>query len=251
MNSLSQRTGLSGSALKWIAIVTMLIDHVGAVLVLDWYVQQPTAELYNAYYLMRTVGRIAFPIFCFLLVEGFFHTRDRRKYALRLGLFCLVAEPPFDLALEGRLFQSDDQNVFFTLLFGFLAMWGSWELSRRQNWHPALASAVMLIPCGIGAALLQTDYDCFGVLLILALFVGRSICPENNAATRLVQLLLGSFAILWYCWANSNWLEIYAVLGLVLTLLYSGQRGNGPKWFFYWFYPVHLTLLGIVKMILF
>jgi len=246
--SLRQGAGLSGSALKWVAILTMFLDHLGATVVLELYLRQPTMALYDCYYGLRTVGRVAFPIFCFLLVEGFFHTRDRKKYALRLGLFCLLAEIPFDLAIEKTVFYPQGQNVFFTLLLGFLAIWFSWELSRRLNLHPAAATALAAIPAVAGGELLMTDYAGFGVGLIAALFVGRSLVREPGMGRGMAQLLLGSTSILVYCVMENNDIEHWAVLGLVLALLYNGQRGRGNKWFFYLFYPIHLLLLAVVCM---
>ena len=251
MDAVQVRKGLSGSALKWIAICSMLLDHVGATLVLDSYLSVGGLGAARLYGLLRTIGRIAFPIFCFLLVEGFFHTRDRKKYALRLGIFSLLAEIPFDLAIWETPFSLEGQNVFFTLLLGFLAMWGSWELIRQQNCHPGLAIAVTGIPCGIAAEVLRTDYGFFGVLLIGTLFAVRGFRPEEDVNVRVLQLLLGAAVIVWYCWNYGVQRELWAVLGLVLALFYNGQRGNGPKWFFYWFYPVHLAVLGVLNMVLF
>ena len=105
--------GLSGSTLKLIAIVSMLIDHVAAaVIVRVLYAGHWTEQLYQIYRVMRSVGRIAFPIFCFFLVEGFEHTRDRKKYALRLFLFALISEIPFDLAFSAEILEVQYQNVF-------------------------------------------------------------------------------------------------------------------------------------------
>ena len=97
--------GINSFQLKWIAVITMIIDHTGAVLFPDDMV-------------FRYIGRIAFPIFCFLLVEGFFHTRDVRKYMLRLGLFALISEIPYDLAFRDTVLEFEHQNVFFALLLG-------------------------------------------------------------------------------------------------------------------------------------
>ena len=139
--SVRMRKGLSGSTLKIIAVVTMLIDHIGAAIlarmmmvnglggidqsdttaVMQWYSNNTT--LFQVYQVMRSIGRIAFPIFCFLLVEGFEHTHDRKKYALRLGLFALISEIPFDLAFSSEVLEFQYQNVFFTLFIGMLTMW--------------------------------------------------------------------------------------------------------------------------------
>lgn len=247
MNSLSQRTGLSGSALKWIAIVTMLIDHIGATLVWNWYLECFSPAAAGVYALMRIVGRAAFPVFCFLLVEGFCHTGSRKNYAIRLGLFCLIAELPFDLAVWEEVPCWTGQNVFFTLLLGFLTIWCSEMMAERTLWHPALITGAMVLLFGRAAEYLQTDYGFFGVLLIGALYLGRKLDADGGK----LRLLLGSLAILWYCWSYNNWVEIFAVVGLGLTMLYNGRRGNGPKWFFYWFYPLHLSVLGVLNCLLF
>ena len=97
--------GIKTFLLKWIAIISMLIDHIGAVLF-------PWCEW------MRIVGRLAFPIFAYLLVEGFVYTKDVKKYLVRLGLFALISEIPFDLAFFGTVFAPVHQNVFFELFCG-------------------------------------------------------------------------------------------------------------------------------------
>ena len=111
-----KQQGISGYWLKVIAVVSMLIDHTSAVIL------EQIPGLENPAFLMRIIGRLAFPIYCFLLVEGFMHTRDREKYALRLGCFAAVSEIPFDLAFNGKVLEVGYQNVFFTLLLGLLTM---------------------------------------------------------------------------------------------------------------------------------
>ena len=139
--------GITGSTLKIIAIITMFIDHVGAAL-FEHY-QYKVLEPYGAEYckatitskvpwlwadwmgdpiavqsidmLLRAIGRIAFPIFCFLLVEGFLHTRNVKKYLVRLFIFALISDVPFDLAFFGEI-GLDHQNVFFTLFLGVSAL---------------------------------------------------------------------------------------------------------------------------------
>lgn len=260
---------LSGSTLKWAAIVTMFVDHLGATLVWSLYEQEHMAYIqangydllggqsemsawYSVYLLMRAAGRIAFPIFCFLLVEGFCHTRSRGRYALRLGTFCLIAEIPFDIAFNdpaNGLVELSSQNVFFTLLLGFLAIWVCERLPER--WPagvriPAQIAAAMLL--GAAAELLGTDYGFFGVCLILALYWGKC-WPGLGKAWQ--QALLGTVAVLCYCCLEDNWIEIYAIFGLLLTLLYDGRRGSDWKWFFYLFYPAHLLALGLLNRLLF
>ena len=118
--------GISGSVLKWFAVITMVIDHFGAS-VLETYVmnvwgRSPLGNLFSDHWnellrvdrILRYIGRPAFPIFCFLLVEGFLHTRDVKKYAMRLGIFALISEIPFDLAVRGKFFDWQYQNVYVT-----------------------------------------------------------------------------------------------------------------------------------------
>ena len=131
-----ERKGLSGSALKMIAIATMLIDHIAATVIIrvlkfGGY----NDSLYQLYRVMRNIGRIAFPIFCFLLVEGFMHTRDREKYALRLGCFAAISEIPFDLAFNGKILEVGYQNVFFTLLLGLLTMMAYDSVMKQSRPH--------------------------------------------------------------------------------------------------------------------
>lgn len=137
-NGFEKPTGfLSGEALKWIAMGTMLIDHIGACLIESGLLNLSDpdsvafisgSELgYRLYLLdnfLRLVGRIAFPLFCFLLVEGFLHTKNFKRYFLRLGLFALISEIPFDFAMFGTAFDPSYQNVFWTLLFGLAVLFG-------------------------------------------------------------------------------------------------------------------------------
>lgn len=144
---------LSGSALKWIAVITMFIDHIGAVIlekgvILAYNRQLPSALSYDTSLFLsqidrifRQIGRISFPIFCFLLVEGFFHTSNRLRYALRLALFAFLSEIPFDLAFRGCILEFSYQNVIFTLLFGFLTMWAM-EKVREKNYIFSILPAV-------------------------------------------------------------------------------------------------------------
>ena len=132
------RPGFSGSTIKIIAVAAMLIDHAAATVLARYLIggireaadtgttQNWLAEnamWYDIYDVMRGIGRLGFPIFCFLLVEGYQRTRDVKKYALRLGLFALISALPFDLAICGTPFHMGYQNVYFTLLLGLLALW--------------------------------------------------------------------------------------------------------------------------------
>lgn len=237
------KKGLSGSALKLIAMITMLIDHVGAVIVWRMILERAAAngmvgmiigdELYHIYRVLRDIGRIAFPIYCFLLVEGFQKTSNKTRYALRLGIFALVSEIPFNLALSSRFFDLEYQNVFFTLLIGLLSMIvaekvGGGKLTAPISWRSLVHIAVFVAGAFL-AELMCTDYGAKGILCILALYLFRY--------NKLMQTLAGAIAFLW---------ETTAPLAFLPIWFYNGKRGLKLKYVFYVFYPLHLLILYLI-----
>lgn len=221
----------------------MLIDHTGASVVrtLPYYLPESYASLGRflafIYPIMRGIGRIAFPIFCFTLVEGFCHTRNAVKYAMRLFLFALISEIPFDFALTNHLFSNQHQNVYFTLWIGLLCMMGISYFERRMTentwknlFYILMQAAVAL--CGLFLAkYLYTDYGFKGVFLILVLYYLRS--------DHRIQTVFGAIAISWETWGPLGFLPVW---------FYNGKRGKQSKYFFYLFYPVHLLILGFIKL---
>lgn len=238
MSEAEKKKGLSGSTIKIIAIVAMLIDHIGAVIV----ERMITAQSGGVYSyedplvvldtVLRGIGRIGFPIFCFLLVEGFVHTRNVAKYALRLFAFALISEVPFDLAFAGRVFYPDYQNVFFTLLIGLLVMIAFRTIEEKMTAPHAVKIFLDLLALGVGAGIAQlinTDYAAIGVVCIMVLYVFR-----NNRAN---QMLAGSLVFMW---------EVPAPFAFIPIACYNGQRGLRMKYFFYVFYPAHLLILFLI-----
>ena len=227
---------LSGSSLKIIAIVTMLIDHIGAVVLYHAYLLPnapipPGVAMYNIYSIykvLRIIGRIAFPIFCFLLVQGFIHTSNKPKYALRLLLFALISEVPFDIAVYNSVWSTSSQNVFFTLLIGFCVLWLI-EIAQDKGFlHP------IIVALGMGLAfLLKTDYTYWGVIFISALYYFRS--------RPVIQTITGCALLLW---------QAPATLAFIPINMYNGKRGMSLKYFFYIFYPAHLLILALIRYII-
>lgn len=230
---------LSGSSLKIIAICAMAIDHFAASILYYGFilpavplVPHTTAwTLYQIYQGMRFIGRIAFPIFCFLLVEGFLHTSSRAKYAFRLFLFSLISEIPFDLALFHSFADKGYQNVFFTLLIGFLVIWAM-EKAEETSFSFPLSLLAFSLGC-FSAYILNTDYDYKGVLLITVLYLFR-----YNPGLR---TLAGCISLIW---------EPPACLAFFPIQMYNSKRGMSLKYFFYLFYPVHLLLFAAITFIL-
>ena len=234
------RKGITGSTLKIIAIVTMLIDHIGAV-VLERFAEEGTA-LYVLDLFMRGIGRLAFPIFCFLLVEGFCHTGSKSKYVVRLAVFALVSELPFDLATSGVLINLGYQNVFFTLLIGFLTICGLDKAKELKLGDGAVGGLIKLLltivimGAGVAAAyLLCTDYSFGGVLAIVVMY---SLHKQKQTA------MLGGWLVL----TVYNYFEVFALADVFLVKLYNGERGLKLKYIFYAFYPVHLLLLYLIAV---
>lgn len=233
------KRGLSSSTLKLIAIVTMLIDHIGAA-VLEPYLMQKglfhagyifslnywnqAGSLLHIYIIFRYIGRIAFPIFCFLLVEGFYHTRNRKKYAIRLFIFALLSEIPFDLAFSQKFFDWGHQNVFFTLFLGLCVLIAIDSFKTNK--------LVMLFSIFLGMALAfigKTDYDAFGVIFVVLLYQLRD--------QKWRRALFCSIAISW---------EWTAPLAFIPIHFYNGKRGLSLKYIFYAFYPIHLLILYFI-----
>lgn len=213
--------------LKTIAMVFMLIDHLAYVMIErgiglggDWYMIDRV---------MRGMGRIAFPIFCFTIVEGFQRTSNAREYLKRLIIFALVSEIPFDLAFRGSLFDMSFQNVFWTLAFG-LAVLMLYE-DRSLGWLQRIGG---LLLCFLIPEIFHTDYSVYGVLTIFVMYYFRKE-PIKACMAGYIVLLLQSTA------------EVWAVFGFLMLLLYNGQRGKGNKILYYAFYPAHLLILVLLK----
>ena len=213
----------------------MLIDHVGygiwrrlpemGYLVPELMSRESWWAIYN---LMRDIGRTAFPIFCFLLVEGFSHTKSRWKFALRLLVFAFISQAPFHYAFLGL---ASGLNVFFTLFIAFVAMWGMtwakakwpWQYAYLGIWVPLAAASALL------AEWLDTDYGLRGIALILIFYLFRNLYP--------LAMAVGYWTL--------NWRSAY-LPGFILPLFYNGKRGLNTKYLFYIFYPAHLAVIYII-----
>lgn len=220
---------LSGSTLKLIACVSMLVDHI-AVVLLTGRSEPGVVQLYTV---MRAIGRIAFPLFVFLLVEGFYHTRSVPRYLLRLCVFAFLSEIPFDLANSGRSFYWGYQNVFFTLFFGLAAVW-CYDMQMRKKGEFSGWGFLTVVVFAAAAQLLHADYGALGILIIFGFYLYRGIGFWNELVLAFL-LLLDDF---------------YALPAIFGIHFYNGKRGSAIKWAFYAFYPVHFIILWMIKYFL-
>lgn len=250
--SIKEKRGISGSTIKMIAMVAMVIDHIAAT-ILERMMVQNGIEVFGSegigdplalvYLIMRLIGRLSFPIFVFLLVEGLEHTHNRWKYLKRMVLFALISEIPFDFALwlsnaeifGGKIIEFSHQNVFFTLAIGLLTIIGiqsveatEWKKAGKGFMNIGITIAGMAL-----AALLRTDYDAFGVLSIVVMYLLRK---KRLKAVEVTCVVLTVF----------DFLEISSFLVLLPIRFYNGKRGWRLKWVFYVFYPAHLFLLWLI-----
>lgn len=249
---------MSALALKIIACVAMLLDHIGFFWNIHW---------------LRVIGRIAFPIFVYMIYNGYRHTSSKGKYALRLAIFAVGTQIPFNLFVYGQLFYNNG-NVFFTLLAALLSLWSFDFMLHRKGlrWLCFLPTFVL---CFLYyKRLIISDYGMAGIVLILVfyLFDHEGItwklltvlgfycgiyCDELLAlAKTILLLLLGREATFPH---QSNWVltQAYAGFALPFIFAYNGQKGSiggktGGKvlqYGFYLFYPLHMVVLYFLSYI--
>lgn len=226
--------GLSQEGLKILACVTMLVDHA--------------ALLFGGSPWLRVIGRLAFPIYCFLLTEGIRHTRDVRRYLSRLLFAAIVSEPIYDLVLYPCVGIWQHQNVLWTLALGCAMLWCMTMIHK-----PVAKLAVMLL-FALAAQLVRASYGSSGIYMI-ALFALCRGMPEGKwvlaAGLLVINWLMGSFTV--SVFGLDVPVQLFAELALVPIFLYSGEKRTRLKavsWGFYLFYPAHLLLLwGIAQCV--
>lgn len=229
---------LSGSVLKTIAVISMVIDHVGSHLIRNWFVLSGHNVITEAFGINNLIhfvidvcdalGSIAFPLFCFLAAEGFYYSRSRGKYALRLLAFALISEIPFNLVHRMRLLYPDLQNVMFTLAISVLTLLiasKTDEKYRETKMEMPARTAVIIF--GMGAAFaVRGEYVFLGVLAIALFYYLR-----DYKYLRLIAFVPLAVPSLW------------SLLAIPAVILYNGTRGKQNKYFFYVFYPAHFLII--------
>jgi hypothetical protein len=223
MNFVGKERALSGSALKLVAMAAMVIDHVALI----FFCNNP--EHSTTYELMRTIGRISYPVFAFLVVEGYLHTHDFGRYAKRLLYFAIVSEIPWQL-----INHDGSHNVLFTLLAGLFVLY------MIEHWHTTnINISLFAIITGVLLIYIHTDYDWRGLLLILIFYLFKK--------DPLFQTVFGILVMSFYGFTG-------ALLAFMVINAYNGHRGfiqgDLGKHLVYLFYPCHLLLLWTVGVMI-
>ncbi len=244
--------GITANQLKLIAAITMAIDHVAACVLYGYLTNSPDNTYYTAllilYYIMRYIGRTAFPLFCFMIVQGFMHTSNRTKYLLRLIVCAFISEIPFDLAVNGAALDLEYQNTIFTLVLGLICIMGLDGIKERFPAKDAFRIALsVIIVAGIGALnefVVLGDYGILGIIMIAAIYLFGSQ-PLIGMFAGYLALILSE--VIFYGYST----EVYAIFSVFFVGLYNGKKGKalGGRYFFYIFYPAHLLLLWLIMQI--
>ena len=227
---------LNAFLLRLLALALMLLDHLWATVVPgnDW---------------MTFLGRLAFPIFAFQIAEGYFHTSNFKRYAMRLMAFALISEIPFNLFFASSAFYPFHQNVMFTLLLGLVGLRAYDRARQGENRVKALILILLVTAAG---GLGMTDYGASGVLTVIAFGALRHTRwekPGQAAAMILLHWVLAEGRVF-----PLGGMELpqqaLAILALVPIWLYNGEKGTGSKAVqigSYVFYPVHMLVLHLLR----
>ena len=220
---------LSNFDLKILAIITMTIDHIGAII-------YPNIDAF------RIIGRISFPIFCFLLVEGFKHTHNRFRYFIRLLLFAIITQPIYVYA-----FNNHELNILFTFSLSFLLL-SSIEFINKiinkynkgiENYlYKTISYLLIYIIFLILSIILNVDYQALGISLVLIFYLSPNI---------LLSLLLYLIIAITL---NVNNIQLYSLIAFIFIYFYNGKKGKNIKYFFYLYYPLHLLFLKGLSILL-
>lgn len=277
-----EKSGINATQLKLIALLTMFIDHIGAIIMpclIDSAQANQNLSLFisleGILILMRLIGRVSFPIFAFLIVNGYFHTSNKSNYLLRLTVFALISEPFFDFANTGMWLEFTHQNVFFTLALGLLTIWGYDNIAKANSFN--FVAGLYVLTMSLMAVNLRTDYDFYGVLMIFIFYLFYQNKMRLCVMMILLNLLLYGPSIAMWSYVPSlihdsygfqltgtkNLLlqifvylkcisQLFSVIALWPLVKYNGEKGDSTlnKYAFYLFYPIHLCLLGLIVSVL-
>ncbi len=238
---------ISADMLKILAMVCMVLDHLWATIVPD-----------NQW--MNIVGRLTFPIFAFLIAEGYTHTSNFKKYALRLLVFGLISEIPFNFIMAGSWFFPFHQNVLFTMLLGLMCIRAIDKFKKTRTLKRGLLSALIVVGCLLLSMITFTDYGLIGVLTIIVFYVFRHfklawVCQAVALILMYIVFFKGQSIII-PLGSHEYFFPIqgFGVLALIPIWMYNGKRYIRSKWWqysVYAFYPLHMALIYVIYRLAF
>ena len=227
---------LSNFDLKLIAIITMTIDHIGVVF---------GTPLYN---FLRVVGRLSFPIFAFLLTEGYVHTKSFSKYFLKLLVLAVISEIIYNYVFFGSFIYRGANNIFFTLALGLLTLFlldKSKGLIKRYFKDKVdlffilpITYLLIIVIMGLMGEFLNFSYGMLGILVISFFYLFKDNFPLVVISVSLSTLILG------------EGMQYFSLFSLILIYFYNQKLGKKSKLFFYLYYPLHILVLGFIKMLM-
>lgn len=207
------QTNLDTNLLKLIAIISMTIDHIG-------YIFFPENPIF------RWIGRLAFPIFCYCLTVGLIYTRDMKKYLLRLLIFAIISQPLYALAFNFNILS--EPNIFFTLFISLLSVY---NLINKKYWIFILGFITLLF--------LPFDYNTTGIFFMLIFYYFKNKPQTCKLFYVIYCILISLFSPF----------MIFALLAFPLFFIITSSKLKISKWFFYVFYPLHLLILFVCRIL--
>lgn len=222
---------MNRNVLKIIAVLSMLVDHIGA-------------YFFPNILVFRIIGRLAFPIFAFFIAEGWKHTRSKKKYFLTLCLFAIISQVPYYF-LKGAIYL----NILFTFILSLGIIYFI-EMFKRRSISGMLGAAGVFLVSAIGSMLGMVDYGLLGVLLP-AIFYFINLKELKFFIAGLVLVLISLKSIIFSGVIFENFIQLFSLFSLVLIWFYNGEKGKiNLKYFFYIFYPVHLGIILLIKILI-
>ncbi|MDU2829483.1 MAG: TraX family protein [Anaerococcus sp.] len=230
LKQIQKKFQINGAGLKYIAFISMFIDHFNKTIITPLLnYQEPLVTISTIF---DIIGRIAFPIFAFMIVEGFYKTKSRGKYLRNLLIFAIISEVPYDMFQSKVFINNRSQNIMWALALGLLTLIIVDKLKEKiKNKYAWLGVSILIVAINaVLATLLSFDYDYYSIIIIFILYLFYD--------KRFLGSILSYLVII---------KEVYAILGFAVINFYNGEKGRQDKLFNYLFYPVHLLILGLCR----
>lgn len=212
-------------------MISMLIDHTNKGILWLYLEDNSSIWLQLLSDIFEILGRVAFPIFLFQLVEGFIHTKNFLKYVTRLFVFALISEVPYDMFESGEFWVPQSQNMFFTLTLALIVLWLIDKVKSRNSKLWVVWALLIGFFASFLSACFAFDYTYYGILIPVIMYILKD--------SRLLASIFGYLVVI---------KELWSFTGFVAINMYNGERGKINKWIGYWFYPAHLVVIGLIRI---